>query len=198
MKSGFTCKCGCSVCFSPSFLSCQLPLKAIRTRHPNQPLPHDFLCYTINRSIYIAFHGWALSQYFRGPTVNWPLIIYCSLVHLILHIAHMLRYDSGFTKTRSVFLICSISYILSVPMTKVSFLCVSWVMLVTWARFKHVIPPCVQSGGQMTEAKRSWSPVTPFCGEKSFLWFDYTVRYQRMMSNREAKSSPSWWATMGL
>lgn len=156
LKSGFTCKCGCSVCFSPSFLSCQLPLKAIWTRPPNQPLPHDFLCYTINRSIYIAFHGWALSQYFRGPTVNWPLIIHCSLVHLILHIACILRYNVGFTKTRSVFLICNFWYFLSVPVTKVSFQCVSRVMLVTWARFKHVIPPCVQSGGQMTEARRSW------------------------------------------
>lgn len=41
-------------------------------------------CDSINRSIYIAFHGWALPQYFRGPLVNWPLIIHRSLVHHIL------------------------------------------------------------------------------------------------------------------
>lgn len=40
-------------------------------------------CDAINRSIYIAFHGWALPQYFRGPPVNWPLIIHRSLVHHI-------------------------------------------------------------------------------------------------------------------
>lgn len=48
-------------------------------------------------------------------------------------------------------------------------------VLVTWAHRTHVIPPSVQSGGQMTEAGRSRSPVTSFCKENFFLWFDISL-----------------------
>lgn len=100
----FTCKCGCCVALSPPpSPPCHLPLKAIWTRPPHWLVPHDFPCCPINRSIYIAFHGWARSQYFKGPPVNLSLIIYCWLVHLIL-----LTYASTLQRicTQPVFFLC--------------------------------------------------------------------------------------------
>lgn len=95
-KSSFTCKCECRhecactcVCLCPPkpppHPHPSFPSKSYTDAAP--PSGSSFRlaspCDAINRSIYIAFHGWALPQYFRGPPVNWPLIIHPSLVHHI-------------------------------------------------------------------------------------------------------------------
>lgn len=137
MKSGFTCKCGCSVCAPPPFSPLSLASKSYMNK-ASPTVSHGFLCYTINRSIYIAFHGWALSQYFRGPPVNWPLIIYCSLVHHILHKAYVLRYNRALAKTQSVFLICFFAIFCQHEREQMTlcpfYFSVCWFMLVTWER----------------------------------------------------------------
>lgn len=99
-------------------------------------LPHHFPCDSINRSIYIAFHGWALSQYFRGPPVNWPLIIHRSLVRHIRHIAYGHQYEPArHEKHNSRF--PSVVFFL-------------WFIV------------GVLFGDKKTETRRSWSPMPPF------------------------------------